>query len=170
MSAPPPTMIYFEDMTLGETIPLGVHTFTADEIKVFARKYDPQPFHVDAVAAKDSLFGALCASGWHTAAIWMGMIVRHRHFEDIEMAKRGEQYAPWGPSPGFRELKWPKPVFAGDTINYRTTRIQKVDLKTRPDRGILVSRSEGLNQHGDCVFSVIGQVLIARRTPYVTGA
>src|SRR5215467_10857760 len=101
-------MKYYEDIDLGERHVIGSHTFTADEIKTFAAQYDPQPFHVDEAAAARSHFGALCASGWHTVGTWMRLRVQHLQREDAERAARGEPIAKLGPSPGFRELKWPK--------------------------------------------------------------
>lgn len=97
---------------IGRTDILGSHHFTAGEIKEFAREFDPAPFHIDEEAARSSVFGALCASGWHTVSLWMHYNVArpHRHFA-----------APWqgpgpepvfGPSPGIRDLRWPRPVFA----------------------------------------------------------
>ncbi|MBS0242263.1 MAG: MaoC family dehydratase [Proteobacteria bacterium] len=156
---------YFEDLELGRVTELGSHTFSADEIVAFARKFDPQPFHLDNEAAKRSLFGALCASGWQTAAIYTGMNIRARLAREAEARARGEEIARWGPSPGFRDLKWPKPVFAGDTVTYRQTVSDKRDFKGRPERGMLVTLGEGFNQMGDLVFQVTGQILVPRRLP-----
>lgn len=156
---------YFEDLVKGRTVELGRHTFTADEIKAFARKFDPQPFHIDEAAAKQSLFGALCASGWHTASVYTGLNIRARQQRESEIAAAGETIARWGPSPGFKDLKWLKPVFAGDTITYRQTIADLVDFKSRPERGLLVTRGEGFNQHGELVFQVTGQILVPRRHP-----
>jgi acyl dehydratase len=72
----------------------------------------------------------------------------------------------YGPSPGFRDLRWPKPVFVGDTIQFRSRISQKIDMKTRPNRGILVSEVQGRNQHGDIVFALLSQILVDRREPY----
>ena len=109
-------MKFFEDIVAGERFEVGRHTFLADDIKAFARRFDPQPFHLDEAAAARSHFGALCASGWHTAATWMRLMVEHQRREDDAQRARGEPVAALGPSPGFRELKWLKPVYAGDTI------------------------------------------------------
>src|SRR5579862_9130421 len=105
-------MTYFEDLRVGTRTEVGSHTFTADEIKAFAREYDPQPFHLDEAAAARSLFGALCASGWHTAAMCLRLIVEDRHRRQAELRARGEAIARTGPSPGLRDVKWPKPVHA----------------------------------------------------------
>lgn len=156
---------YFEDLSVGRVTDLGSHTFTAAGIKAFATKYDPQPFHIDEELAKDSLFGALCASGWQTAAVYTGMNIRSRQARDTEAKARGEEIARWGPSPGFKDLKWPRPVFAGDTVTYRQSIAALTDFKNRPERGLLVTLGEGHNQTGDLVFQVTGQILVPRRVP-----
>jgi acyl dehydratase len=156
---------YFEDLEAGRVTELGSHTFTADDIKAFARKYDPQPFHLDEEAAKKSLFGALCASGWQTAAIYTGMNIRARLAREAEARARGEEIARWGPSPGFRDLKWPRPVFVDDTVTYRQTIAALTDFRNRPERGLLVTLGEGFNQKGELVFEVTGQILVPRRVP-----
>ncbi|MFM9942461.1 MAG: MaoC family dehydratase [Hyphomicrobiaceae bacterium] len=156
---------YFEDLVIGTRRELGSHTFTAAEIKMFAGKYDPQAFHLDEEAAKTSIMGALCASGWHTAAHYIGANIRSRQQNEAKITGRGEAMAVWGPSPGFKDLKWPKPVFAGDTVTYSQTISGKVDLKSRPERGLLQHLGEGRNQHGEIVFQVTGQILVPRRVP-----
>lgn len=156
---------YFEDLELGRVSELGSHTFTADEIKTFAAKYDPQSFHLDEDAAKKSLFGGLCASGWHTVAVYTGFNIRTRQKREAEATARGETIARWGPSPGFKDLRWAKPVFVGDTITFRQTIADKVDMKSRPERGLLVTRGEGFNQKGELVFQVTGQIFVPRRVP-----
>lgn len=156
---------YFEDLVVGRVVELGVHTFTAEDIKSFAAKYDPQPFHMDEEAAKASLFGALCASGWHTVAIYTGFNIRSRQKAEAAATALGETIARWGPSPGFKDLKWPRPVFAGDIVTFRQSIANKIDLKSRPERGMLVTRGEGINQKGEAVFGVTGQILVPRREP-----
>jgi acyl dehydratase len=157
---------FFEDAVTGETIDLGSHTFTREEILDFARAYDPQPFHLDEAAARASLFGALCASGWHTAAHFIRCIVTSRREANAEALAKGMPLPVYGPSPGFRDLKWPKPVYVGDTISYRTRLVEKLELKSRPQRGLLASVAQGCNQKGEIVFSVISQILADRREPY----
>ena len=161
---------YFEDLVIGTWVDLGAHTFTADDIKAFAEKYDPQPFHLDEAAAKDSLMGALCASGWHTASHYVGANIRNRLRVEAAAAARGETIARWGPSPGFQDLKWPQPVFAGDRVSYRQAIAAKVDLKSRPERGLAVFSGEGQNQKGELVFQVTGQILVPRRVPLAAPA
>jgi acyl dehydratase len=156
-------MHFFEDIRIGEKSEVGRHTFTAEEIKRFAARYDPQPFHLDEAAAARSHFGALCASGWHTAAICMRLLVARKDRIVAELTARGEPIATWGPSPGFRELKWVKPVYVGDTVTYATEPIEKRESKSRPHWGLLFSRNTGTNQHGELVYSFIGSAFIERR-------
>jgi acyl dehydratase len=155
----------FEDAVIGATVDLGSHTFTREEIVDFARRFDPQPFHLDEAAAKASLFGALCASGWHTAALFIRGIIAARETANAEALAKGVQLATYGPSPGFRDLRWFKPVFVGDTVSYRARLIEKIDLKSRPSRGLLASTVQGRNQKGEIVVSVMTQVLADRRQP-----
>jgi acyl dehydratase len=153
----------FEDRVIGETADLGSHTFAREEIIAFAREYDPQPFHLDEAAARVSLFGALCASGWHTAAHFIRGVIVTRDAANVEAEVRGMRLATYGPSPGFRDLKWPKPVYVDDTVSYRMRLIEKIDLKSRPDRGLLAGAVQGRNQKGEIVFAVTSLVLADRR-------
>src|SRR5207247_251796 len=111
-------MKFFEDIGVGEISDIGRHTFTAEDIKAFATRFDPQPFHLDEALAARSQFGRLCASGWHTACVWMRLLIDFHRREDEGRRARGEAVAQLGPSPGFRDLKWLKPVYVGDTISY----------------------------------------------------
>ncbi len=154
---------YFEDAILGETHEIGSHTFTREEMLAFAREYDPQPFHLDEVAAKGSLFGGLCASGWHTAAHLIRFIITSRREAHAEARAKGLALPTYGPSPGFRDLKWLKPVYVGDTVTYRTRTIERVDMRTRPQRGLLASAAQGRNQKGEIVFAVTSLILADRR-------
>jgi acyl dehydratase len=156
-------MRYFDDITLGDRMALGSHTFTAEDIKAFARLYDPQPFHMDEAAAAKSHFGALCASGWHTVAMWMRLRVLAGQREDAERAARGEIIAKLGPSPGFREMTWQKPVYAGDTITYASEVAEKRESKSRPGWGLVFARNTGTNQKGELVMSFIGSGFVERR-------
>lgn len=145
---------------IGETITLGSHTFEADEIKAFAAKYDPQRFHMDEEEARDSVFGKLCASGWHTAATWMKYNLKRR--EDA-----GEQ--PWegpgarpefGPSPGFQNLKWLKPVYAGETVTFTRRALAHRALATRPGWRLLTIMCEAFDSTGDRVLEFESAVLV----------
>ena len=155
-------MKFFDDIAVGDRAEIGSHTFTADEIKEFARKYDPQPFHIDEAAAARSHFGKLCASGWHTSAICMRHIVRSFQQEDEEMRQRGERIASSGPSPGVRDVKWHKPVYVGDTISFASEIRDKRD-SSRQGYGLIVSYTTGTNQAGEMVYSVQGAVFVERR-------
>ena len=156
-------MKFFEDIAVGEKIELGRYTYTADAIKAFAARFDPQEFHLDEAAAARSHFGALCASGWHTAAMWMRLMVEHNRRDDEARLARGERVASLGPSPGFRELKWLKPVYVGDTITYATEVLETRASNSRPQWGLMTIRNTGVNQKGELVISFISVAFVARR-------
>jgi acyl dehydratase len=156
-------MKFFEDMRLGERYEVGRHTFTAENIKAFAVRFDPQLFHVDEDAAKRSHFGALCASGWHTASIWMRLMIEHHRCEDDKLRTRGEPVATFGPSPGFRELKWLKPVYVGDTVTYATEIVELRASNSRPGWGLISVRNTGSNQRGEPVISFVSASFVQRR-------
>jgi acyl dehydratase len=156
-------MPYFEDLEIGARNEIGSHRFTAEEIKAFAERYDPQPFHLDEDAAARSHFGGLVASGWHTAAMWMRLAVDRRK-RDAEAARaRGEPVAALGPSPGFRELKWLLPVRAGDTITYATEVVDKRVSASRPGWGLMYVLNTGTNQDGKLVLSFLSTAFVERR-------
>ena len=157
-------MRYLEDIAAGERFEIGRHTFTAPDIKAFAQRFDPQLFHLDEAEAARSHFGALCASGWHTAVIWMRLMVDFRRRDDEARRARGETVARLGPSPGFRELKWLKPVYAGDTIAYSAQVIETRPSASRPGWGLLTMRSQGVNQNGETVVSFISTAFVERRS------
>jgi acyl dehydratase len=154
---------YFEDIQVGEGFALGSHTFTAEDIKAFAARFDPQPFHLDEAAAQESHFGALCASGWHTAVTWMRLMVAYRRRTAEEARARGEPVARVGPAVGFRELKWLKPVYVGDTIEYRSEVIETRVSNSRPGFGLMSVRASGANQNGEAVLSFISTAFVERR-------
>jgi acyl dehydratase len=156
-------MNYFEDIEIGARREIGRHTFTADEIKTFAAAYDPQPFHVDEKAAEISQFGGLCASGWHTAAVCMRLLIDDRKRLVAEAQARGETLGAWGPSPGFRDLKWLKPVYVGDTIGFATEPVETRLSQSRAGWGLVTMRHTGTNQHGDLVYSIIVSAFVQCR-------
>jgi acyl dehydratase len=156
-------MKFWEDIVVGERAETGRYTFTTDSIKGFARRFDPQPFHLDEAAAARSHFGALCASGWHTASVWMRLMLEYQRREDEARRARGEPAAALGPSPGFRELKWLKPVYVGDTITYSTEVIEKRASNSRPEWGLMWIRNNGVNQKGEPVISFVSAVFVERR-------
>ncbi|CAA9365631.1 MAG: hypothetical protein AVDCRST_MAG90-3364 [uncultured Microvirga sp.] len=139
---------------------LGSHRFDADDIIRFARAFDPQPFHIDPDAAARSHFGALCASGWHTAAVWMRRMVEYRRTVAAEMLARGEQPPTLGVSPGFTDLRWLKPVYAGDTITYASKLLEERPSASRPGWSLASSRNTGVNQRGERVFEFTGKVFV----------
>ena len=156
-------MKYFEDIVVGEHIPVGSHTFKAEEIKAFAARFDPQPFHLDEGAAERSHFGALCASGWHTAVVWMRLMVNSRRRMAEAARARREPVAAMGPALGFRELKWMKPVYVDDTIDYTSEVIAARISESRPGVGLVSIRSTGINQRGEPVISFISTTFVERR-------
>ena len=165
-------MKFWEDIAVGERAEVGRYTFTADDIKAFARRFDPQPFHLDEAAAARSHFGALCASGWHTASVWMRLMVEHQQPRGRRAPRRAASRSPTlGPSPGFRELKWLKPVYVGDTITYSTEVIEKRASNSRPGWGLMSIRNSGVNQKGEPVISFISVGLrrAAARAPHERG-
>src|SRR5262245_54355860 len=156
-------MRFYEDIRVGETAEIGRHTFTVEEIKAFAARFDPQPFHLDEAAGARSMFGRLCASGWHTACMWMGLMVRHRQGEDAERRARGEPVAALGAAQGFGDLRWLTPVDPGDTITSATEIIDARASISRPEWGIIMSRNTGTNQHGEPVLSFVSSVFVERK-------
>ena len=156
-------MRFFEDMHVGERADLGSHTFTAEEIKAFAQKFDPQRFHVDEAAAAKTHFGALCASGWHTTAVYMRHFVESERREADMLRARGARPARDGPSPGIRDLRWHKPVFAGDTISFAREVKELRETTSRPGWGLMVALNTGTNQHGELVLSFVGAKFAERR-------
>lgn len=139
---PSPSLLHWEDVTVGETVAFGRKRVTREEIVAFARVFDPQPFHLDEEAAKESIVGRLCASGWHSCVILMRMLV------DEVLGKAAGLGAP-----GLDEVKWLKPVLPGDEFTGRCTCISKRVLKSRPGVGVCQMHFEMLNQSGDVVMT-----------------
>jgi acyl dehydratase len=156
-------MRYLEDIRIGEKTELGAHTFTAEEIKSFAERFDPQPFHVDEAAAARSHYGGLIASGWHTGSVCIRLLVQQRMREEAAMRARGERVGRTGPSPGFRNLKWLKPVYAGDTITFAAEVIETRPVASRRDKGLVFAVNTGTNQAGELVFSFTSALFVDRR-------
>ena len=156
-------MRFYEDIEIGQRRELGSFTFTAEDIKRFARQFDPQRFHLSEEEGRNSLFGGLAASGWHVASVCMKMIVAAGQRGAREAAERGEKVVPWGPSPGFRELRWIKPVLAGDTISFASEVESKRSSEKRPEWGILQGRNTGTNQRGELVYSLLATAFVPRR-------
>jgi acyl dehydratase len=150
-------MIYFEDVEIGGTREFGPLTVDADAVVEFARKYDPQPFHLSDEGARDTYFGKLAASGWHTAALTMKLMVGGSH----------EPLASLG-SPGFDDLRWRRPVYPGDTLRVRLRCMEKTPSRSRPEMGSARFMVETLNQDDEVVMSFISIAMIACRTPRAT--
>ena len=156
-------MSYIDDMKPGDRRSLGSFTFTAENIKAFAAKFDPLTFHLDEEAGRKSIFGGLSASGWHVTAAWMKVMVAEVKREAAERAARGEPVVPPGPSPGFRNLKWIKPVLAGDTVSYEWEVVSTRASEKRPEWGLVNSLNTGINQRGVLVFSFEATVFVPRK-------
>jgi acyl dehydratase len=156
-------MRFFEDIEVGQRREVGSFTFTADAIKKFAAQFDPQRFHLDEEEGRKSLFGGLTASGWHVASVCMKLLVADNQRQDFEATARGEEIAVWGPSPGFRDLRWIKPVLAGDTISYASEVESVRTSEKRPEWGIVQARNTGTNQRGELVFSLLATAFVPRR-------
>ena len=146
-------MKVFDNIEIGNVTEFGSYAFTAEAIKQFAGAYDPQPFHLDEAAAAASLFGALTASGWHTTAVMMKLIAAAGGPLPAGAAD-GADCARLGPSPGFDDLRWLRPVFAGDTLTYRAMVTGKRESQSRPGWGVVSSRFEAHNAAGVMVMDV----------------
>ena len=145
--------IYFEDIEVGHITEFGSYEVTRDEVIDFARKYDPQPFHLSDEAAAKTHFGRLAASGWHTCAMTMAVIARH--VVKDEQAGLG--------SPGVDELRWLKPVYPGDTLHVRGEIIETRPSQSKPDIGSFRTRTTVTNQDGLPVMTFTSIVLMRRR-------
>lgn len=136
---------YFEDYREGETFEFGDYLVSTEEIIEFAKRFDPQPFHVDMAAAANTIFGGLIASGWMTASIGMRMMVDHFISSRSSMG-----------SPGVDELRWPKPVRPGDRLRLKVSIISTRISQSKPDRGVLQFYEEMLNQNNEVVMTLRG--------------
>lgn len=143
----------------GHKVETGSKLFTAEDIIRFAKKFDPQPFHTDAEAAKSYVFGALCASGWHTCAGWMRCFIDFWGTEIQRLKAEGVAPPKLGPSPGFEQLQWLKPVYAGDTITYSLTSLESRPLASRPGLILNIGLGEGVNQNGETVLRFRTKIL-----------
>jgi acyl dehydratase len=156
-------MHFFEELEIGQRREIGSFTFTAEAIKKFAAQFDPQRFHLSEEEGAKSLFGGLAASGWHVGSVCMKLLVANGRRQIEEAAARGEKVAVWGPSPGFRDLRWLRPVLAGDTISYATEVAAKRISEKRPQWGIMEARNTGTNQRGELAFSLLATAFVPRR-------
>lgn len=156
-------MSYYEDLEIGTRFDLGEETFSADSIKAYARDYDPQPFHLDEEAGRRSHFGGLCASGLQVLAVSMKLMIANQDRLEAEERARGKAVPPRGPSPGVETVRWLKPVFAGDTLHFRTTLVDKRLSSSRPEWGLSTWHMEAFNQKDEQVLSYRGNVFVRRR-------
>ena len=150
-SKPPVKERYFEDFTEGEVFEFGEIHMAEDEIIQFAKDYDPQPFHIDPVAAKDTIFGGIIASGWHTGSSLMRCLV------DNYISKHSMG------SPGVEQIRWPHPVRGGDILRAKVTIASARRSRSKPDRGILTSRAELFNQNDILVMEITSMSFIKCR-------
>lgn len=146
------TWIHWEDFEAGEVIDLGEYHVTRDEILEFAERYDPQPFHTDEDAARDSIYGGLIASGWHTCAMMMRLLCDAVLVEAESMG-----------SPGVERVRWLKPVRPGDTLRGTMEVVETRPSRSKPDRGIIRSHWEIHNQDDDLVMTMEGMGMYRRR-------
>ena len=146
--------LYLEDIFVGQRFVTGTHTLTAEAIKSFARDYDPQPFHTDEDAAKDTFFDGLAASGWHTAAVTMRLQI-----------ESGPPIA-GGMIGAGGELSWPRATRPGDTLHVESEVTEVTPSKSKPERGFVTLKSETKNQKGEVVQLFIVKLLVWRRPEY----
>lgn len=147
-----PDTLYWEDFKVGQTLRFGGKHVTREEIIAFAREFDPQPFHLDEAAARDTLLGGLAASGWHSCAMLMRMIWDGYLHRTASMG-----------GPGFDEVRWLRPVRPGDTLSGRSTVLEARASSSRPNLGILKMHTEVSNQRGEVVLTLLGAQFVARR-------
>ena len=143
---------YFEDFHQGDVLQMGSRTVSEEEIIAFATQFDPQPFHIDAAAAGQSIFKGIIASGWHTCSMMMRLVVDSSIGESSSMG-----------SPGIESVRWLKPVRGGDTLSVTSTVKEVRASASKPDRGIVVSLWRATNQHGELVATVEGMGLFGCR-------
>jgi len=148
-------MLYFEDIEVGTRHAFGRYEVTREEVLEFASKYDPQPFHLDDEAAAKTHFGRLSASGWHTCAMTMAMLVENM---------KGHRTAGLG-SPGLDELKWKRPVYPGDILRVETEITEKRRSQSRPEMGLTKNRIRVFNQDDQVVMESVNIGLTALRDP-----
>jgi acyl dehydratase len=143
--------LWLEDLSVGQEFLSDTHTLTADEIKEFADRYDPQPFHLNEDAARRTMFGGLAASGWHTAAITMRLSVT----SGLPLAN--------GIIGSGGELSWPKPVRPGDTLQVKAVISEIIPSRSKPDRGMVIVKLTTTNQNGEIVQTFSPKLVVFRR-------
>ncbi len=143
---------FFDDLEVGQQWRFGRYEVTREEIVEFARQFDPQPFHLDEAAARESLYGGLIASGWHTGAMFIRMVAECM---TPRVATQG--------AIGFDDLRWIKPVRPGDVLSVESTVREKIESRQRPERGTVKIESRVLDQRGEPVMSLVSLVIVMRR-------
>jgi len=144
--------LYLDDLKVGDTFTTGSYEVSAADIKRFAAEFDPQPFHLDDKAARDTLFGGLAASGWHTAAITMRLLVS----DGPKLAN--------GVLGAGGEIEWKTPTRPGEVLHVESEVVELIPSRSRTDRGVLVLRSRTINQHGEVVQNLSAKLIVARRS------
>lgn len=142
--------IYLEDLAVGSVFESSDYQVDAEQIQIFAQQFDPQPFHLDEETARKSFFGGLAASGWHTAAITMKLLV-------------GSLPLAGGVIGAGSEISWPRPTRPGDVLHVVTTVVEIAPSKSKPDRGVVTVKSDTLNQHGELCQRSIARLIAFRR-------
>jgi acyl dehydratase len=153
--------LFLHEIILGEKIALGSYGFTSENIIAYSRQFDPVGFHVDEAAGKVGPYGALTAAGLHVGCGWMTCYVAANTQARAALQAADKTLPEIGPSPGFKNMHWLKPVFAGDALSYFTTATAKRPLRRRQGWGIVIGHNEGVNQNGELVFSFESAVLTA---------
>jgi len=151
-------VLYFEDFPPGDVRESPPRTITREEMVEFARQYDPQPFHLDDEAAKKTIYGGLIGSGWLTVSVMMRLLWDTMLKDTVSLG-----------SPGSDEIRWLKPVRPGDTLRARFTVVEAIPSRSKPDRGVVKTFTEILNQHGEVVMTMRGLGMFGRRPAAATG-
>ena len=147
------TQRFLEDYAVGQTYGTGRLRVDEERVKSFAAEFDPQPFHLDGAAARATIFGGLAASGWHTAAMTMRLLV------EGDLKPAGGIIGM-----GFEDFRWPKPVYPGDELRVQSEVLEVRPSKSRPNQGLIKVRNTTLNQKGEAVQIATGSLLVPRRS------
>jgi acyl dehydratase len=145
-----PTGLYLEDLNVGQRFTSGLYKMEEDRMKAFAAEFDPQPFHLDEAAAQRSVFRGLAASGWHTAAVTMRLMVQSLPFARGMIGLGGE-------------IAWPKPTRPGDTLRVESEILEIVPSRSKPNQGVVIVRSTTLNQKGDHLQAFTAKIVVSKR-------
>lgn len=151
--------LFMEEIRLGERIELGQYGFTIENMKAYSRKFDPVGFHVDEAAGIAGPYGAITAAGLHVGCAWMACYISHNTAARLALESQGKILPELGPSPGFKNMRWLKPVFDGDVVSYFSCATSKRRLASRPGWGLVHGHNEGINQNGETVFLFESAVL-----------